>query len=826
MFGTLRATFFIWLILCGVLSGTVVLTSADARDFQWRFDRLEKVTYSSAPQSGLLAGYEVDPRFDSGGRRGGVILRKNGEVILGIDNDHHHYDSNGQLVSASNSSGPDFTYGFDAIGRRGEFIDNGGTGPGGNLEFTLNQPAGSFGGNGFDLTLKMQGGNGSKFYFSDTFSSNQELIPGVWPDHTFSSLTGVPELDEYKLEKNLSQFPYGGWYQWAVKGVLENEGDLAAGAYKDAVAVVDGLTWISPTFGSYEHDADGNRISAPGWEYDWDGRNRLVGAKTEGYATNPSGTKLTFEYDADGRRVQKVVITKTSDVEVTEKTHFVWDGWTLLYECLQDAQNVTLRERKYLWGADLSGAPGGGGGTGGLLAMQVTENGTTEVYYPLYDGTGNVVGLGDGAGQLVAEYRYGPFGELISATGPAAQENPWRFGTKYFDTETKLSYFGFRYYDAVTGNWLSREPLGEGESLNLYAYCHGDPINNVDVLGLNEVGISGGEATAAGKYVGIEANGDVSGAQDLLFKLQLNIELGRVDLGGTDAQIQAGVLGAVQQAMRDGNKEWRGLKNRGLISLRASPFGFSPRTDAAGRAASIMQGLAPGMAQRSNAMASAEAERNAAFMRRYHSRPDTYLNRWLDIGRVTAEGFVDIPLNVAEALLAVDATTGVDIRFNGFFAEQKFSLNEISRGERTAAVVMSLPLFGFVDDLGRSGNRIVYRALNATDRAAIDAGLGISPKGTGFKNLAAHVEGRPTGLISASETLNGARLFDDGFGMVAIDLDMIANSGVGIIWHKNLLQNLQNLQKYGTKQNLRNSERAKELLFKGSIPAGAIKLID
>lgn len=38
-------------------------------------------------------------------------------------------------------------------------------------------------------------------------------------------------------------------------------------------------------------------------------------------------------------------------------------------------------------------------------------------------------------------------------------------------------------------DWLSREPLGEGESLNLYAYCHGDPINKVDVLGLASIAV-------------------------------------------------------------------------------------------------------------------------------------------------------------------------------------------------------------------------------------------------------------------------------------------------------------------------------------------------
>ena len=46
--------------------------------------------------------------------------------------------------------------------------------------------------------------------------------------------------------------------------------------------------------------------------------------------------------------------------------------------------------------------------------------------------------------------------------------------------------YGYRYYAPDTGRWLSREPLGESESLNLYAYCHGDPINKVDVLGLAE----------------------------------------------------------------------------------------------------------------------------------------------------------------------------------------------------------------------------------------------------------------------------------------------------------------------------------------------------
>jgi RHS repeat-associated protein len=67
-----------------------------------------------------------------------------------------------------------------------------------------------------------------------------------------------------------------------------------------------------------------------------------------------------------------------------------------------------------------------------------------------------------------------------------ADANPWRYATKYYDTETGLYYFGHRYYDPVTGQWLNREPLGEDESLNLTSYCHNDPVNAVDVLGLAE----------------------------------------------------------------------------------------------------------------------------------------------------------------------------------------------------------------------------------------------------------------------------------------------------------------------------------------------------
>ena len=39
-----------------------------------------------------------------------------------------------------------------------------------------------------------------------------------------------------------------------------------------------------------------------------------------------------------------------------------------------------------------------------------------------------------------SNYAYGPFGEVIRATGPMAKINPFRFSTKYQDDETDLLY--------------------------------------------------------------------------------------------------------------------------------------------------------------------------------------------------------------------------------------------------------------------------------------------------------------------------------------------------------------------------------------------------
>jgi RHS repeat-associated protein len=50
---------------------------------------------------------------------------------------------------------------------------------------------------------------------------------------------------------------------------------------------------------------------------------------------------------------------------------------------------------------------------------------------------------------------------VVRATGSLAKENPLRFSTKVSDDESDLVYYGYRYYNAGTGRWPSRDPIGE-----------------------------------------------------------------------------------------------------------------------------------------------------------------------------------------------------------------------------------------------------------------------------------------------------------------------------------------------------------------------------
>jgi RHS repeat-associated protein len=144
--------------------------------------------------------------------------------------------------------------------------------------------------------------------------------------------------------------------------------------------------------------------------------------------------------------------------------------------------------RNYVWGLDLSGTMDGAGGVGGLLwvTLHTVSGPAAGTHFAAYDGNGNVVTLVSATtGIETARYEYGPFGELIRITGPAATLNPFRFSSKRTDNTTDLVLYEYRVYLPSTGSWLSRDPIGEQNENNIYVFVHNDATSIVDLDGLS-----------------------------------------------------------------------------------------------------------------------------------------------------------------------------------------------------------------------------------------------------------------------------------------------------------------------------------------------------
>lgn len=199
---------------------------------------------------------------------------------------------------------------------------------------------------------------------------------------------------------------------------------------------------------------------------------------------------MTMTYDAESRLK---TAEYTDSGSVVHRTEYYYSGDSLLAEMkkyqngalvsdsryiragflpIQERDSNNLIKREYTWGLDY------GGGIGGLLNL---KQGGVDYSY-LYDGKGNVAALLDPSQNLAATYTYGPFGELMRTTGSLNQ--PYKFSTKEYDPETGLSYYGYRFYSASLGRWITRDPMGERGGMNLYGFVGGNPVNHIDPFGL------------------------------------------------------------------------------------------------------------------------------------------------------------------------------------------------------------------------------------------------------------------------------------------------------------------------------------------------------
>lgn len=285
----------------------------------------------------------------------------------------------------------------------------------------------------------------------------------------------------------LKQYSYdeGGNLLFENKSIIANGRPVSSTAkqyaygdanWKDKLTSYDGQT--------ITYDAIGNPLSyRDGMTMTWRNGRQLA-------SLSKDGSTISYSYDADGYRASKIV-------DGVKHTYQYVNG-KLIHETRgQQTFNYYYDANGYLT----------------AIKYRLTDGGTEYAYYATHNNRGDVLGLYNGNGDLVAQYEYDSWGNVLSvknASGAAITNqnhvgnlNPIRYRGYYLDSETGLYYLLARYYDSVTHRFINSDNqvpnTGKLGGYNLFAYCVNNPINLSDPTGQwpDWGAIIGGVITAA-----------------------------------------------------------------------------------------------------------------------------------------------------------------------------------------------------------------------------------------------------------------------------------------------------------------------------------------
>ncbi len=197
-------------------------------------------------------------------------------------------------------------------------------------------------------------------------------------------------------------------------------------------------------------DAAGNITADVTRTYVIDAAGRLEQVKISG------STVGAYIYNANNQRTQK---TASSIV-----THYVYGLGGLLYG-EYDNTGALIREYVYLNGSPLAQVE-----SGEVLAYIHTDHLGTPRYAT------------DSNGAQVWAWGSDAFG---NGTPSGTATVNLRFAGQYWDAESDLHYNWNRYYDPITGRYISSDPIGLAGGLNTFGYALANPVMYIDPRGLS-----------------------------------------------------------------------------------------------------------------------------------------------------------------------------------------------------------------------------------------------------------------------------------------------------------------------------------------------------
>lgn len=92
----------------------------------------------------------------------------------------------------------------------------------------------------------------------------------------------------------------------------------------------------------------------------------------------------------------------------------------------------------------------------------------------------------DGVGNIISYEECHPYGTTAyHATNAAikATAKRYRYTGMERDEETEMAYHTARYYLPWLGRWVSTDPIGIGDGVNVYEYVSNDPVSSIDTTG-------------------------------------------------------------------------------------------------------------------------------------------------------------------------------------------------------------------------------------------------------------------------------------------------------------------------------------------------------
>ena len=222
------------------------------------------------------------------------------------------------------------------------------------------------------------------------------------------------------------------------------------------------------------YDANGNMTSDGTNSYSWDAENRMIKITYPG-----SGNNSQFVYDAYSRMVSIVEYVGGS---ISTNKQFVYS-------------DSNKRESRDGSGAVLSR----------FFALGEEIGGSNYLYSK--DHLGSVKEVTDVSGVLRSEYVFDPFGRISNVLSTVFSD--FQYAGYYAHEASGLWFTATRAYNASTGRFLNRDPLGEEAGESLLDYSGNDPIDTSDPSGLDYVAITPASVVLA-NHVGLIAEVDTA----------------------------------------------------------------------------------------------------------------------------------------------------------------------------------------------------------------------------------------------------------------------------------------------------------------------------